>query len=60
MGLVTGTYKLANAFHTSSPLAIVAAGLLIGNPWRAQRNSCLTHLKQHGEGTFLTARQAMP
>jgi CPA1 family monovalent cation:H+ antiporter len=34
LGLVMGTYELASAFHTSGPLAIVAAGLLIGNQGR--------------------------
>ena len=35
LALVTGGYALANAIHTSGPLAIVAAGLLIGNRGRA-------------------------
>ena len=34
LALVTGGYALANAIHTSGPLAIVAAGLLIGNQGR--------------------------
>jgi monovalent cation:H+ antiporter, CPA1 family len=35
LGLVMGGYDLAHALHTSGPLAIVAAGLLIGNHGRA-------------------------
>jgi len=35
LGLVMGGYDLAHAIHTSGPLAIVAAGLLIGNHGRA-------------------------
>ena len=35
LGLVMGGYDLAYALHTSAPLAIVAAGLLIGNQGRA-------------------------
>ena len=35
LGLVTGGYALANAIHISGPLAMVAAGLLIGNHGRA-------------------------
>lgn len=34
LALVTGGYALATALHTSGPLAIVAAGLLIGNHGR--------------------------
>jgi CPA1 family monovalent cation:H+ antiporter len=35
LGLVMGGYDLAHQLHTSGPLAIVAAGLLIGNHGRA-------------------------
>ena len=35
LGLVTGGYALANTIHISGPLAMVAAGLLIGNHGRA-------------------------
>ncbi len=35
LGLVTGGFALANAIHISGPLAMVAAGLLIGNHGRA-------------------------
>ena len=35
LGLVMGGYDLAHTLHTSGPLAIVAAGLLIGNHGRA-------------------------
>jgi Na+:H+ antiporter len=31
LALVTGTYALAVALHTSGPLAVVVAGLLVGN-----------------------------
>ncbi len=34
LGLVTGGYALATALHTSGPLAIVVAGLFIGNQGR--------------------------
>ncbi len=34
LGLVGGGYALANALHASGPLAIVAAGILIGNHGR--------------------------
>jgi CPA1 family monovalent cation:H+ antiporter len=34
LGLVTGGYALALALHTSGPIAIVVAGLLIGNHGR--------------------------
>jgi CPA1 family monovalent cation:H+ antiporter len=34
LALVTGGYALANAVHASGPLAIVAAGILIGNQGR--------------------------
>ncbi len=34
LALVTGGYALATALHTSGPLAIVAAGLLVGNHGR--------------------------
>jgi CPA1 family monovalent cation:H+ antiporter len=34
LALVTGGYALANALHASGPLAIVAAGILIGNHGR--------------------------
>ncbi|MFZ0611717.1 MAG: sodium:proton antiporter [Desulfobacterales bacterium] len=35
LGLVTGGYTGATALHTSGPLAIVAAGLMIGNHGRS-------------------------
>ena len=35
LGLVTGGYALASTIHISGPLAMVAAGLLIGNHGRA-------------------------
>ena len=35
LGLVTGGYALANNIHVSGPLAMVMAGLLIGNHGRA-------------------------
>lgn len=34
LGLVMGTYSLAHALHVSGPIAIVIAGLLIGNHGR--------------------------
>ena len=34
LALVTGSYALADAFHLSGPIAVVAAGLLIGNHGR--------------------------
>lgn len=35
LAMVTGTYALADRLHTSGPIAIVVAGLLIGNHGRA-------------------------
>ncbi len=35
LGLVTGGYALAQALHTSGPIAIVVAGVLIGNQGRS-------------------------
>ncbi len=35
MALVTGTYALAETLHLSAPIAVVVAGLLIGNQGRA-------------------------
>ena len=35
LGLVTGGYALADAMHLSAPIAIVVAGLLIGNHGRS-------------------------
>jgi len=35
LALVTGGYALAAALHTSGPIAIVVAGVMIGNPGRA-------------------------
>ncbi|NVN92209.1 MAG: sodium:proton antiporter [Desulfuromonadales bacterium] len=35
LALVMGGYSLADSLHTSGPLAIVAAGLLVGNQGRA-------------------------
>ena len=34
LALVMGGYALANAIHTSGPIAVVVAGLLIGNSGR--------------------------
>lgn len=42
LGLVMGGYELAHSLHTSGPLAIVAAGLLIGNQGRALAMSEIT------------------
>ena len=42
LGLVMGGYELAHGLHTSGPLAIVAAGLLIGNQGRALAMSPVT------------------
>lgn len=46
LALVTGGYALANAIHTSGLLAIVAAGLIIGNQGRvlAMSNKTREHL----------------
>ncbi len=35
MALVTGTYALAESLHLSAPIAVVVAGLLIGNKGRS-------------------------
>ncbi|MFZ0241569.1 MAG: sodium:proton antiporter [Desulfobacterales bacterium] len=42
LGLVTGGYAGATALHTSGPLAIVAAGLMIGNQGRSFAMSEMT------------------
>lgn len=42
LGLVMGGYELAHALKTSGPLAIVTAGLLIGNQGRAFAMSTVT------------------
>ncbi len=45
LALVTGGYALADALHISAPIAIVVAGLLIGNHGRAFAMSEMT--RQH-------------
>ncbi len=42
LALVTGGYELAGALHLSAPIAIVVAGLLIGNQGRAFAMSDIT------------------
>jgi CPA1 family monovalent cation:H+ antiporter len=42
LALVAGGYALANALHTSGPIAMVVAGLLIGNHGRAHAMSPTT------------------
>lgn len=42
LALVTGGYALAGALHLSAPIAVVVAGLLIGNQGRAFAMSDLT------------------
>jgi CPA1 family monovalent cation:H+ antiporter len=42
LALVMGGYALASALHLSGPIAIVVAGLLIGNPGRAHAMSDTT------------------
>jgi CPA1 family monovalent cation:H+ antiporter len=42
LGLVTGGYALADRLHTSGPIAMVVAGLLIGNHGRAFAMSATT------------------
>jgi CPA1 family monovalent cation:H+ antiporter len=42
LGLALGLYSLAAALHTSGPLAVVVAGLLIGSRGRAQAMSSRT------------------
>jgi monovalent cation:H+ antiporter, CPA1 family len=42
LALVTGSYQLASALHASGPLAMVAAGLLIGNYGRKLAMSDIT------------------
>jgi monovalent cation:H+ antiporter, CPA1 family len=46
LALVTGGYALASALHTSGPIAIVSAGVLIGNHGRrlAMSNTTREHL----------------
>jgi monovalent cation:H+ antiporter, CPA1 family len=45
LALVTGGYALANALHASGPLAMVAAGVLIGNPGRHHAMSEKTRMQ---------------
>ena len=42
LGIVTGGYALASALHLSGPIAIVVAGLIIGNQGRAFAMSAQT------------------
>ena len=42
LALAMGLYSLASGLHTSGPLAVVVAGLLIGNPGRAHAMSAHT------------------
>lgn len=51
LALVMGGYSLATALHTSGPIAIVVAGLLIGNPGRsfAMSESTREHLDSFWE-----------
>lgn len=51
LALVTGTYALANHLHASGPIAVVVAGLLIGNPGRqfAMSESTREHLDSFWE-----------
>jgi CPA1 family monovalent cation:H+ antiporter len=46
LALVTGGYALAQALHVSGPLAMVVAGLLVGNQGRAlaMSSNTVTHL----------------
>lgn len=48
LALVTGGYALANALHLSGPIAIVVAGLLIGNQGRQFAMSAQT--REHLDG----------
>jgi CPA1 family monovalent cation:H+ antiporter len=45
LAVVTGGYALANALHTSGPLAMVVAGLFVGNRGRAFAMS--EHTREH-------------
>ena len=51
LGLVTGLYALALHLHTSGPIAVVVAGLLMGNRGRitAMSETTRTHLFQFWE-----------
>ena len=48
LGIVTGGYALASALHLSGPIAIVVAGLIIGNQGRAFAMSAQT--RKHLDG----------
>jgi Na+:H+ antiporter len=48
LALVMGGYTLADAWHTSGPIAIVVAGLLIGNQGRALAMSDVTRDRLDG------------
>lgn len=47
LGLVMGGYSLADRLHISGPIAIVIAGLLIGNHGRAFAMSDKTRTREH-------------
>jgi CPA1 family monovalent cation:H+ antiporter len=44
LAVVTGGYALANRLHTSGPIAMVVAGLLVGNQGRSGAMSDLTRI----------------
>lgn len=48
LALVTGTYSLAHIVHTSGPVSVVVAGLLIGNQGTRQAMSETTREQLHG------------
>lgn len=45
LGLVTGTYALGSALHLSGPIAVVVAGLLVGN--RGPRDALSDETQRH-------------
>ena len=51
LALVTGGYALADTLHLSGPIAIVVAGLLIGNHGRLLAMSDRTRTPGHLLGT---------
>jgi CPA1 family monovalent cation:H+ antiporter len=53
LSLVTGTYALADRLHMSGPIAVVVAGLLIGDRGPAEAFSDLTHRYLFGFWTLI-------
>lgn len=57
LALVTGGYALAGRLHTSGPLAVVVAGILVGNPGRRFAMSEVT--REHLDTFWLVVDEAL-